>query len=432
MPQGDDSLRPPRQLLAHLGRGLRGFPRLTTDALLAGGLYAFLLLSYALICYSTVLAIGSITHPTVTDPAAPVPWWLNISALVVIGLGLVPVSRWIRRGIDQLIYAWPDDPYLALSRVQAELLADPSPRAIVPAVVASVTATLKLPYAAITSLPDGETVTIGTPPVDAERVSIPLAYGATAIGTLEVAARRPHAALSASELQLLNDLARQIGITLHAAQLSEALQASRTQLVAAREEERRRIRRDLHDGLGPTLAALRLQLGAARRSLRSEPAAAEALLDDLRADVADATAAIRRLVYDLRPPLLDEHGLAGALQSLARLVEPQPLWLELPAELPALPAAVEVALYRIAAEALRNVARHARAPGCTLSLVVAAGAVELRVADRGVGLPDGHRDGVGLTAMRERAEELGGSLSVESRPGAGVTVVVRIPWRPVT
>lgn len=102
-----------------------------------------------------------------------------------------------------------------------------------------------------------------------------------------------------------------------------------------------------HDGLGPTLASLRLQLGAARRSLRSESAAAEALLDARRADVADATAVIRRLVYDLRPPLLDEYGLAGALRSLSRLVEPQPLWLELPEELPTLPAAVEMALYRV-------------------------------------------------------------------------------------
>lgn len=432
MEQGGDSPRRPRQLLAHLGRGLRGVPRLTNDALLAGGLHALLMLAYALVCYTVVLAVGGLTSPAVTDPRAPVPWWLNVTALLVTGLGLWPVNRWIRRGVDQLICGWPDDPYGALSRVQAELLAGPSPRAIVPAAVATVTATLKLPYAAITSLPDGETVAVGEPPAGAERVSIPLAYGEATVGRLEVAARRPHAALSAGELHLLNDLARQVGITLHAAQLSEALQASRAQLVAAREEERRRIRRDLHDGLGPTLASMRLQLGAARRRLRADPDAAEALLDELRADVADATAAIRRLVYDLRPPLLDEHGLAGALRSLARLVEPQPLCVELPEALPALPAAVEVALYRIAAEALLNVARHAHGPGCTLALEVGGASVELRVSDAGAGLPAEHRDGVGLAAMRERAEELGGSLSVDSRPGVGVTVVARIPWRQAT
>ncbi len=429
MHNGGDSPHLPRQLLARLGRGLRGIPRPSADALLVGGLHAFLVLVYALLCYSVVLAIGSAADATVTDPSAPVPWWLNITALLVIGLGLVPVSRWIRRGVDQLIYGWPDDPYGALSRLHADLARNPSPHAIVPAVVAMIAATLKLPYVAISPLPGGETISFGTLPAGAERVSLPLVYGETIVGSLAVAARRPGAPLSAGELHLLGDLARQVGITLHAAQLSEALQASRAQLVAAREEERRRIRRDLHDGLGPTLAALRLQLGAVRRTLRREPEAAEAILDALRADVAEATAAIRRLVYDLRPPLLDEHGLGGALRSLARLVEPQPLWVELPAALPALPAAVEVALYRIAAEALHNVARHAHGLGCTLTLDVGATVVELRVSDTGAGLPAEHRDGVGLAAMRERAEELGGSLSVDSRPGAGVTVVARIPWR---
>jgi signal transduction histidine kinase len=387
-------------------------------------LQVLLLVAYAATILTVALAFASIIAPQ----AAP-SWWAVVAALLLVGLSIGPTSRWLHYALDQLIVGWPDDPYAALSRVQAELLADPSPQAIVPAVAATITATLRLPYAAITSASDGLTVSVGTAPAGAERVALPLSYGTTAVGTLEVAARRAGARLSAGELQLLGDLARQVGITLHAAQLSDALQASRAQLVAAREEERRRIRRDLHDGLGPTLAAMRLQLGAVRRTLRSEPDAADALLTELRAEVAEATAAIRRLVYDLRPPLLDEHGLAGALQSLGRLIEPQPLRLQLPETLPALPAAVEVALYRIAAEALRNVARHAPTAGCTVSLEVADAAVELRVNDAGQGLPSGHRDGVGLAAMRERAEELGGSLHVESRPGVGVSVVARLPWR---
>ncbi len=402
MCQGDDSLHTPRWLPAHLGRGLRGVSHLTNDALLAVSLHIFLPLTYMLVCYTVVLAVGSLVSPTVTDPGAPVPWWLNITALLIIGLGIWPVNRGVRRGIDQLIHGWPADPYGALRRVQTELLVGPFPRALVPVVVATVTATLKLPYAAITSLPDGEIVAVGEPPAGAERVRIPLAYGETTIGSLEVAARRSHATLSASELHLLHDLARQIGITLHATLLSEALQASRTQLVAAREEERRRIRRDLHDGPGPTLAALRLQLGAARRMLHSEPDRAEALID--------------------------EHGLVGALRSLSRLIEPQSLRLALPEALPPLPAAVEVAVYRIAAEALLNVARHAHASDWSLEVAIVAPVLELRVSDQGVGLSARHREGVGIVGMRERAEELGGSLQIDSAPGAGVTVAARIPW----
>lgn len=422
MGDATDSPRRRRRPLAQMGRGPHGVSWQRRTALLVNTLHALLLVVLALTVVTLTLVAVS---PFV--PPERIPWAGLLIAPALIGLTIMPVSRRLHQALDQLLSGWPDDPYRALRQVQAELLADPSPQAIVPAVAASITATLGLPYAAITSAADGQTVRVGTVPSGAELISLSLTYGRTVVGTLDVAARRPHAALSASELQLLGDLARQVGITLHAAQLSEALQASRAQLVAAREEERRRIRRDLHDGLGPTLAALRLQLGAARRTLRSDPDAAEAQLDELRADVAEATAAIRRLVYDLRPPLLDEHGLAGALRSLARLVEPLPLCVELPEALPALPAAVEVALYRIAAEALHNVARHARATGCVLALGVGATAVELRVSDDGAGLPAGHREGVGLAAMRERAEELGGSLSVDGRPGAGVTVVARIP-----
>ncbi len=415
---------PPRaQLLAILGRGLRALSLPSGDALLTGGLHALIMTVCAVTLLALVLAVGG--YP---DIRVPPPLRLTLIALVLFALVVLPLSRWTRRRLEMLITGWPDDPYGAISQLHTELSRDPSPRAIVPAVVATITATLKLPYGAITSPPDGDTVHVGVAPEGAERLTIPLRFGESVVGTLEVAARRPGVPLSADELALLHNLARQVGITLHAAQLSEALQVSRAQLVAAREEERRRIRRDLHDGLGPTLAAMRLQLGAARRSLRSEPEVAEALLDELRGDVGEATGAIRRLVYNLRPPLLDEHGLAGALRSLSRLVEPLPLRLDLPDPLPSLPAAVEVALYRIAAEALHNVARHAHATSCMLRLELTDDTVTLQVYDDGSGLPVGHRDGVGLTAMRERAEELGGSVVVSGASG-GVTVATRIPRR---
>jgi len=170
-----------------------------------------------------------------------------------------------------------------------------------------------------------------------------------------------------------------------------------------------------------------MQLGAVHRVLRERPEEAEALIDDLRADVRDATAAIRRLVYDLRPPLLDEHGLDGALRSLSTVAAPATLILELPEALPPLSAAVEVALYRIASEAVHNVARHARAASCTMRLEASARAVLLTVRDDGVGLPIEHGGGIGLTSMRERATELGGTLTVAAAPEGGTCVSARIP-----
>lgn len=276
---------------------------------------------------------------------------------------------------------------------------------------------------------DRPTATYGAPPPHTEMLSMPLAYRATVLGTLRVSSRHPHERLSPDDLRLLADLSRQMGITLHAAQLSEALQASREQLVTAREEERRRIRRDLHDGLGPTLAGLRMQLSALRHSIRSDPDTAEALIDSLRDDVRAATADIRRLVYDLRPPLLDEHGLLGAIRHLVVLLSGATLTIDAPAVLPPLPAALEVAVYRIAAEAVQNVARHAKASACTIQLMLSESALTLRVSDNGVGLPDSCVAGVGFVSMRERAAELGGQLLVEPAPAGGTCVAVTLPVR---
>ena len=139
---------------------------------------------------------------------------------------------------------------------------------------------------------------------------------------------------------------RVVGITLHASQMSAALQASREQLVMIHEEERRRIRRDLHDGLGPTLASLRMQLSAARRLVRDNPDEAEQLIDELRDDVSTATADIRRLVYELRPPMLDELGLVLAMSNFKLGDSPTRLEVIAPEPMPRLSAAVDGARYK--------------------------------------------------------------------------------------
>jgi signal transduction histidine kinase len=214
--------------------------------------------------------------------------------------------------------------------------------------------------------------------------------------------------------------------------LTADLQHSRERLVTAREEERRRIRRDLHDGLGPALASLTLKLDAARNLLARDPATAEALLLELKTQTQTAIADIRRLVYGLRPPALDELGLVSAIREhAARNVSADSLRVsvEAPESLPPLPAAVEVAAYRIALEALTNVARHAQAKNCTVALTIKED-LRLEISDDGVGLPPGHRLGVGLTSMRERAEELGGTCIIERRAASGTRVSATLPLPP--
>lgn len=203
------------------------------------------------------------------------------------------------------------------------------------------------------------------------------------------------------------------------------------QVMSAREEERRRLRRDLHDGLGPALAALSMRAEAVQELVRDE--AAKRLLDEIVADAQAAVTDIRGLVDDLRPPVLDSLGLVGALRALAGGGDGRPaadgpaVLVRAPEEPPPLPAATETAAYRIAAEALANARRHAAASRVWITLEVAAGMLHLEVADDGRGIGPVRPGGVGLTAMRERAAELGGVCVVVPRPRGGTLVRATLP-----
>jgi signal transduction histidine kinase len=236
----------------------------------------------------------------------------------------------------------------------------------------------------------------------------------------------PGEEFSSADRSLPEDLARQAEVAVHAVRLTVDLQHSRERLVATREEERRRLRRDLHDGLGAQLAGLNVQAGTLRRLIPHDPTAADELVVELREELREAIADIRRLVYDLRPPALDDLGLAESLRRLAERYgsngEQLHVLVEAPKALPNLPAAV----YRITQEALTNVARHARARRCVVRLVVNE-RVELEIVDDGVGIPAERSAGVGLSSMRERAAELGGTCVVESVPKGGTRVLVRLP-----
>jgi signal transduction histidine kinase len=213
-------------------------------------------------------------------------------------------------------------------------------------------------------------------------------------------------------------------------QLTAALQQSRQQLVTAREEERRRLRRDLHDGLGPQLASQTLTLNAIGKLLERDPAKARELLDHLQTQSQAAIEDIRRLVYALRPPALDELGLVEALREGARQYAQAGGCVEIttdPHPLPTLPAAIEVAVYRIAQEAITNVIRHTSAKRCGVAVTVQDHHLDLNISDDGPGFPPNVHFGVGLTSMRERAEELGGQLGFDNQPSGGARVQVWLP-----
>jgi signal transduction histidine kinase len=260
--------------------------------------------------------------------------------------------------------------------------------------------------------------------------AFPLIHQGEIIGRLLVGRRSPAEEFNAADRLLLTNIARQAGTVAHAAQLNTALQQSRQQLVTAREEERRRLRRDLHDGLGPQLASQTLTIEAISRLSESDPQKARELLGYLKAQSQGAIQDIRRLVYGLRPPALDELGLAEALREGARQFGEAGSSLEIrtiPAELPPLPAAVEVAVYRIAQEAITNVIRYAHATQCIVSISVQSRHVDLTITDDGKGYPADFHFGVGLNSMRERAEELGGTISFENQAQGGTRVQVWLP-----
>jgi signal transduction histidine kinase len=214
--------------------------------------------------------------------------------------------------------------------------------------------------------------------------------------------------------------------------LNRELQLSRQKIVTAREEERRRLRRDLHDGLGPTLAAQMFRVGAAQSLLHKNPDKTSKLLDDLQTGIEGTLTNIRQLVYDLRPPLLDQLGLTGAISDfVSRHDSTVAIELMLPSDLPSLSAAVEVAAYRIMQTAIDNVVKHAQATRCEVRLTANSGGhLAIDVTDNGVGIAAEYRAGVGLTSMRERAEELGGTFAVVLGAPRGTRLSVSIPLPP--
>ena len=341
----------------------------------------------------------------------------SLVATAVIAVGFAPARDRLQRWVDRRLYGERHDPVRAMVRL-GERLRD-APRGapdgdVLAGVLQAVCEALRLPWASLRVEDGVEVATFGQPGTASEQV--PLEHEGQRVGVLLVGVRSGEDALGAADRQVLEVLAAPVAVAVHAVLLSQELQRSRERLVAAREEERRRLRRDLHDGLGPILTAVTLKADAARSALDTAPDRTDALLAELRGDANQAIGDLRRVIYDLRPAALDELGLLGALNQQVDRFARQGLSISLhtPAALPVLPAAVEVAAYRIVTEALTNVVRHAQAHQVTVTVAV-DGDLCLAVDDDGTTSTangDGWRPGLGLQSMAERVAEVGGTLEV--------------------
>jgi signal transduction histidine kinase len=371
---------------------------------------------------SYVLVVGAV-GATLSDRGDLV---LSLAVTGVVAVCFQPLRARVQRLVNGLMYGERDDPYAALARLGRRLESSLGADAVLPTVVETIGQTLRLQYVALI-FAGSDDVAAAFGSADVAPLRLPLVHQGVVVGELRLASRGGEQ-LREADHRLIADLAPQVAAAAHAVGLAQELRDARRRLVELREEERRRIRRDLHDGLGPALAGLTFTLDAVHNVAASDLERANTLLASATEQTQTMIGDVRRLIYGLRPPALDELGLVDSLRGIAsrEMSSATSIVVEAPNALPPLPAAVEVAAYRIVQEALTNVARHARAQSCTVRLSVVPDALRVEIADDGQGI--GERGiGAGLRTMQERAAELGGSCQITSTPGAGTIVAARLP-----
>jgi two-component system NarL family sensor kinase len=407
-------------------------PAAVTAAILKYRLYDIDLVLNRSLVYATltVLVIGAygalvtMVAPLLGGPGGRA----SLTATVVVALLFQPARAQVQRGVNRLLYGDRDDPYAVVTRLSRQLEQATDPHTVLPRVARTVAEALQLPYAAI-ELTGGETVaSYGRPGV--EPVAFPMTHQGRTVGRLLAGPRSAGQPFTTAESRLLQDLAAHASLAAHTVRLTSDLQRSRERLIHSREEERRRLRRELHDGLGPALAGLIMQTGAARTLLPADAGKVDATLGELERQLQASVIEVRRIVDDLRPPVLEQLGLVGAIRARAdTFLAPGTPRLQIavdPQDLKELPAAVEVATYRIVTEAITNAVRHANAKRCDVRLTMAT-MMTLEVSDDGIGQPEDYQPGVGLASMRERAEELGGTFTLTRPATGGTRIRVELP-----
>ncbi len=332
----------------------------------------------------------------------------------LLAFGVRPLEVLLRGVVDQLLFGDRPDALTAASSLADRIGDDPV------LALDAIREALVLPYATLRVA--GKSLATSGSEVTHTRV-LPLRLGNDLLGEVVVGLRPGDLGLSPADEDVLRIVAPLLAQTLRARALASDLKESRGAAITAIEDERRRLRRDIHDGLGPTLSGVAFSADAARNQVRSAPERAEELLLNLRADTAGAILEIRRLVEGLRPPALDELGLIGAVrQHAAALHTDGGALLQVdvvaPADMPEVSAAVEVAAYRIVVEALTNVARHADATRAWVDITHRDEDLHVEVRDDGSSAGP-WTSGVGVKSMRERAEQVGGTLAAGPSGGGG-------------
>ncbi|HRQ42229.1 MAG TPA: histidine kinase [Chloroflexota bacterium] len=353
---------------------------------------------------------------------------LSLLATGLIAVLFQPLRERLQRAINRLMYGERDEPYRVLTRLGQRLEAAIEPAAALPLTVETIAHALKLPYVTI-KLKQADTLEIVAAygAVKNETTAFPLVYAGETIGELSAAQRAPNELLTPADQQLLRDLARQISVTAHAVLLSSDLEQARRRIVAAREEARRRLGSDLHDGVGHQLAGLVRQVETAVSLLDQDPTTARQMLTAVTQHLNTAISQVRHLSHQLHPPELELLGLAGALRERALTHPTLTIRLDAPESLSPLPPAVETAAYYIALEALTNVEKHTGGRSCRLRLALVGGVLEMEIADDGPGLTAGRANGLGLLSMQARAAEVGGSCRLEPGTLGGTQVIVCLP-----
>jgi signal transduction histidine kinase len=396
------------------------------DALVAGTLVSATVGAIVITLDLAIIAAGNELLGEQLDERS-----VTVVVLIVAVVLYGPLRHWLGRLVRRLLVGRRADRYTVVSTLAQRLESSGRVDEQLPALAAAVAEAFKVPYVGVEIVQSGGGTLVaehGTSPAgEAGVAELPITYQGARIGRLLLPAHGFRALMSRRDQALLLDVVRQAAIAVRSATLARELQLSRERLVLAREEDRRRIRRDLHDGLGPALGGVALRLDAAGNAIDSDPDRTRQLVRQSRQDVTDALADVRRLVHGLRPPALDDFGLVAALEHQVEAASAA-LDVELAAaDVGALPAAVEVAAFRIVSEALNNVVRHAGASTCRVTLAVEADALRIEVVDDGRGIDSDVVAGVGLRSLRERAEELGGRCEVSCPDTGGTAVRAWIP-----
>lgn len=352
----------------------------------------------------------------------------SLVATAVVAVAFNPVREGLQRLVNRVMFGRRDDPYAVVAQLGHELETVAAPQDVLPAIAEAVASSLRLPYVAIALDEGGERTVVAEHGAPEDHVEgFPLSHHGEKVGELTVRPRLGTRSLAGRDRELLEDLTRQIAPAAHAVRLNDALQRSRSSLVRARAEERRRLRRDLHDGLGPELAGIALGISAVQQEFEDDRETARRRLDKLDQQLRDAISNVRSIVAGLVPPELERLGLMGALRERsATFSGPGPMAVVVEGDIPRIEAAEELAAYRIALEAITNSARHSGATRCEVRVWL-DDALHIEVTDDGNGIRADAPSGTGITSMRERAEEIGGSLRVEVRDPGGTVVHAVLP-----